>query len=73
MKLTPEQAAKRAGVSRNLVYRWCRERRLPHFRFGGQGRRGRILIEEKDLDEFLEGCRVTPVVTGEPEAGDEWP
>jgi excisionase family DNA binding protein len=58
MRLTPEQAAKKAGVSRNLVYRWCEEKRLPHYRLGGQGKRGRILIEERDLDAFLESCRV---------------
>jgi excisionase family DNA binding protein len=59
MKLTPKQAAERAGVSLSLVYRWCDERRLPHYRFGGQGRRGRIMIAPDDLDQFMESCRVT--------------
>jgi excisionase family DNA binding protein len=53
MKLTPKRAAERAGVSEKLVYRWCAERRLSHYRCGGQGRRGRILIDPDDLDAFL--------------------
>jgi excisionase family DNA binding protein len=59
MRLTPDEAAKKAGVSRNLIYRWCEERRLPHYRLGGRGKRGRILIEERDLTTFLESCRVS--------------
>jgi excisionase family DNA binding protein len=58
MKLSVKQAAQRAGVSPALLYRWCEERRLPHYRLGGQGRRGRIQIEEADLDAFLESCKV---------------
>jgi excisionase family DNA binding protein len=58
MKLTPTAAAVRAGVSPKLIYRWCQERRLPHYRLGTQGHRGRILIEDSDLDTFLDSCRV---------------
>jgi excisionase family DNA binding protein len=58
MKLTPREAARRAGCSLSLIYQLCDERRLPHYRLGGRGRRGRILIEESDLDAFLAGCRV---------------
>lgn len=58
--LTVKQAASRAGVSSALVYQWCDERRLVHYRCGGQGRRGKILIHPADLDAFLEGCKVTP-------------
>jgi excisionase family DNA binding protein len=60
MKLTPGAAAARAGVSPQLIYQWCRERRLTHYRLGTQGRRGRILIEDSDLDAFLDSCKVTP-------------
>jgi excisionase family DNA binding protein len=60
MKLTASQAAKLAGVSRSLIYQLCEERRIPHLRLGTKGRRGRILIEEADLIEFLERCRVEP-------------
>jgi len=59
MKLKPKQAAERAGVSVSLIYQWCDERRLPHYRLGGRGRRGRIMIDTRDLDDFLESCRVT--------------
>ena len=61
MKLTPKHAAERAGVSLALIYQWCEERRLPHFRCGGLGKRGRILIDESDLAEFLKSCRVDSV------------
>jgi excisionase family DNA binding protein len=73
MRLTPEQAAERAGVSRNLVYRWCEERRLPHYRLGGRGRRGRILIDEGDLEAFLERCKITPGEDGGPGPDGGWP
>src|SRR6266487_1084441 len=58
MKLTPKQAAERAGVSPALIYLWCAERRLRHLRAGGRGRRGRILIDRADLDAFLKSLEV---------------
>lgn len=61
--LTVKQAAVRAGVSSALVYAWCEERRLAHYRCGGQGRRGKILIDPADLDAFMESCKVTPAVS----------
>ena len=45
--------------------RWPWERRLPHYRLGGQGRRGRILIEEADLEAFLETLKVMPQPPGD--------
>jgi excisionase family DNA binding protein len=60
MKITIKQAAERAGVSPALVYAWCEERRLAHYRLGAKGKRGKILIEERDLDHFLEEQRVEP-------------
>ena len=53
-----KQAAERLGVSPSLVYQWCAERRLPHLRLGRGGRRGKILIEEGDIDAFLATARV---------------
>jgi hypothetical protein len=65
--LNVKAAAKWAGVSPGLIYLWCAERRLPHVRCGGKGRRGRILIEESDLAAFLDSCKVTlPVPAEEP-------
>jgi excisionase family DNA binding protein len=57
--LSPEEAAIRVGISRSLVYRLCQERRLVHYRVGGKGRRGKILIDPDDLDAYLAACRVT--------------
>jgi excisionase family DNA binding protein len=55
--LTVKQAAVRLGISPSLVYGWCEDRILPHFRLGNKGsRRGKILIEETALDAFLQ-CR----------------
>lgn len=59
MKLTPQQAAERLGVSRSLIFQLCREQRLTHYRVGGRGKRGRILIDEADLDALLTECRVS--------------
>lgn len=53
MNLTPKEAAQRARVSSNLVYSWCSAGLLPHLRLGSPGRRGKILIEESDLEAFL--------------------
>jgi hypothetical protein len=46
----------------SLLYQWCQERRLRHYRFGGDGRRGKIMVEESDLTAFLEDCCVEPGV-----------
>ncbi|HYH66191.1 MAG TPA: helix-turn-helix domain-containing protein [Urbifossiella sp.] len=59
MKLNVKQAAVRAGVSESLLYQLCSEGRLPHYRLGGRGRRGKIVIAPDDLDAFMESCRVT--------------
>ncbi len=59
MRLTPKEAAERARVSVALIYKWTsEEQRLPHYRAGGKGRRGRILIDPADLDAFLESQKV---------------
>jgi len=55
--LTPKQVAERAGVSDSLIYEWCAEGRLPHYRFGCKKKRGRIMIDEAELEAFLAGCR----------------
>jgi excisionase family DNA binding protein len=60
MKLTIREAAKAAGVSESLLYQWCHERRLRHYRLGAEGRRGKIMVEQADLDRFLEDCSVEP-------------
>jgi excisionase family DNA binding protein len=57
MKLTPKQAAARAGVSVSLIYELCSQGRIPHYRLGGRGKRGTIRVEDTDLDAFLAECR----------------
>lgn len=57
MKLTVKQAAVRAGVSESLLYEWCSQGLLTHYRFGKKGRRGKVTIEDSDLDAFLASCR----------------
>lgn len=58
MKLTTKQAAHRAGVSVSMIYQWCNERLLVHYRCGAKGRRGKILVEDSDLDALLAKFRV---------------
>ena len=57
MKLTPKQAAERAVVSVSLIYQWCQDGVLVHYRFGRPGKRGRIRIEDTDLEVFLTSCK----------------
>lgn len=57
VRLTPKQAAERAGVSSNLIYLGCKEGRLALYRLGSEGSRGRILIDPADLDRLMEACR----------------
>lgn len=56
--LNVKEAAERIGVSESLIYQWCEERRLAHYRPGGKGKRGKILISSADLDAFMESIRV---------------
>ena len=55
--MTVKEAAARVGVSPSLVYTWCRDRRLAHYRVGAEGRRGRIRIDPADLDRVIRECR----------------
>jgi excisionase family DNA binding protein len=56
--LTVKQAAAHAGVSESLIYQWCDERRLVHYRVGGVGKRGKILVDPADLDGFMASLKV---------------
>jgi excisionase family DNA binding protein len=58
--LTVKQVAERLRISASLVYSWCEDQLLPHYRMGGKGKRGKILIEENALDAFLQSCKVEP-------------
>ena len=63
--LTVKQVSQRLRISASLVYSWCEDRILPHYRMGGKGKRGKILIEEVALDAFLLSRKV------EGKAGDD--
>jgi len=52
--LTVKQVSERLLISASLVYSWCEDHLLAHYRMGGKGKRGRILIEEAALDAFLQ-------------------
>jgi excisionase family DNA binding protein len=56
--LTVKQVAERLRISASLVYSWCEDQILPHYRMGGKGKRGKILIEEAALDAFLQSRKV---------------
>ncbi|MGH7169988.1 MAG: helix-turn-helix domain-containing protein [Gemmataceae bacterium] len=56
--LTVKQVAERLRISASLVYGWCEDQMLPHYRMGGKGKRGKILIEEAVLDAFLQSRKV---------------
>ncbi len=51
--LTVKEAAAHARVSASLVYEWAGSGGLPCYRLGGEGKRGCVRIDERDLDEFL--------------------
>ena len=53
-----KELARRAGVSRSLVYKWAAERLIPHTRLGGKGRRGKVVFREEDVAAFLAARRV---------------
>ena len=55
--LTAKQAAEKSGVSISLVYQWCKEGLLEHMRLGGNGKRGKVMIDSLSLDKFLDDRR----------------
>jgi excisionase family DNA binding protein len=58
--LTPKTAAERLGVSISLIYQLCSEGTLQCFRIGRKDRRGKVLIDEQDLQAYVEQCRFRP-------------
>lgn len=61
MLLTVRQASNKTGISLSLLYTLCSEGRLPHYRIGAGGRRGKVMIDEEDLHVFLTICRVMAI------------
>jgi excisionase family DNA binding protein len=54
--MTVREAARRLEVTPALVYKLCRQGKLPHRRLGFG--RGVIRITEADVAAYLEACRV---------------
>jgi excisionase family DNA binding protein len=52
--MTVAQSAERLEISISLVYRLIEEGRLGCVRIGQLGRRGKVVIREKDLRAFVE-------------------
>jgi hypothetical protein len=53
MMLAVKPVAERLRISASLVYSWCEDHLLPHYRMGGEGKRGKILIEQAAADGKL--------------------
>lgn len=45
-------------ISKSMLYQWTESRELTHYRLGGRGRRGRIVIDESDFIAFLASRRI---------------
>lgn len=50
--------AKRAEISLSLAYALIDEGRVRHRRIGQRGRKGKIIVSEESLAEFLKSCEV---------------
>lgn len=56
--LSVKQCAARACVCESLVRGWIAAGRLPHYRLGLPGKRGKIAVAVEDLDGLLASFRV---------------
>ncbi len=52
-----KQAAQRLEISVSLTYHLIAEGRLPCVRIGKAGCRGKIIVRQEDIDDFLSGVR----------------
>jgi excisionase family DNA binding protein len=59
--LTPKQVSKLYPLSVSLIYQLIEERRLPHYRVGGKGCRGKLLLSPRDIEHFIQNQRVDAV------------
>jgi excisionase family DNA binding protein len=56
--LTPKEASELYPLSVSLIYQLCEERRLAHYRLGGKGKRGKLLLSPHDIEAFIEAQKV---------------
>jgi hypothetical protein len=59
--MTVKEFANRAEISLSLAYALLAEGRVPHRRIGQRGRRGKIVVTEDDMRQFLESVKATSV------------
>jgi excisionase family DNA binding protein len=52
-RLEPLVVAQRFGVSLETVYRWCRLKRISHYRLGGK-----ITFDPQVVEEFLRASEI---------------
>lgn len=57
------EASKRLEISLSLTYALLEEGRIPCRRIGRKGRRGKYIIREDDLEEFLKSVKVEAETT----------
>lgn len=60
--ITVVETARKLNVSPATVYQLCATHRLPHLRIGSG--RGAIRIEERDLQNFLDSCKISRATQG---------
>ena len=53
--LSTQEAARRLGITPRTLYRFIDHGELPAYRFGRV-----IRLQESEVDEFIERCRITP-------------
>lgn len=54
--MTVKEAAERLEISQSLCYTLIGEGRLRCLRIGQAGKRGKVVIRESDLAEFIRSC-----------------
>jgi excisionase family DNA binding protein len=66
MKLTINDVVKKleGKIAKSTLYEAVEQKRIAHYRISGTGRRGKILIDEADLEAWLEEQRVGAQGTG---------
>lgn len=57
--MTVDETATRLKVSTSTVYALCKTGQLPCYRIGANGR-GKVLIDEADVESFLAASRAKP-------------
>lgn len=55
--MTVREVSDRVGISTSLVYALCQAGVIRHTRHGRPGRRGKIVISEDALDDYLQKCK----------------